>query len=287
MSSAIAANELDQFIRGITIPACPQIMLDLLAEAGKAEPDMNCIGGLIRNDPAHAASVLKLANSPLFAPSKRIASISEAVTTLGIRNIMHIVSNIALRNSVQTEDVSERRMLEQFWDKATHTAEVAMLFANALPGMSKDDAYTCGLFHDSGIPILSLHFKDYLQRCDLSDGNWESILPSEESCFGTNHAVVAYFFACNWKLPERICKAILLHHDASVFSYAPGTIDDEVRHLISLTILSKHITAVLLGISEDARWNDVKLRAMEQLGLVREEFKDITLDILSELRERN
>ncbi|MEW6563497.1 MAG: hypothetical protein AB1400_09760 [Pseudomonadota bacterium] len=74
---------------------------------------------------------------------------------------------------------------------------------------------------------------------------------------------------------------------ASVFSYAPGTIDDEVRHLISLTILSKHITAVLLGISEDARWNDVKLRAMEQLGLVREEFKDITLDILSELRERN
>lgn len=286
MQPHIDDKNLEKLIEGIRIPPCPQIMLDLVSELRKPEPDFLKVASLIQNDPAHAALVLKLANSPLFVRSARLGSIREAVASLGMQNVLHIVSNVSLRNSIQTENPAERRMLEKFWDKAAHTAEAALLFAAALPGMSRDDAYTCGLFHDCGIPILSLHFERYLQVCDVSDSNWESILSCEESHFGTNHAVVAYFFACNWKLPPHISQAILLHHDGTIFDRSAGTVDETVRNLVALTVLAKHITAILLNEPSHAGWTQTKLHALEQLGLVREEFKDIALDILGELRER-
>jgi HD-like signal output (HDOD) protein len=155
------AEHVEKILGSISLPACPAIMLDIMSEARKEEPDFNRIARQVGTDPGLSASVLKLVNSPAFRLGSNIGSIHQAVTVLGLKKVLLAVNNLFLRNSVKAVSSSAKAFLEKFWDKSSCTAEASMMLARVFPGISAEDAYTIGLFHDSGIPVLMQRFPDH------------------------------------------------------------------------------------------------------------------------------
>lgn len=291
MAIDIMINQTDQtqiegqmaegILKSIRIPPCPEVVVALMEEARQEDVDFTRLVKLISGDVGLAASMLKTANSPFFALRNKVSSVQQAVSVLGLKNIMQIVKGSALQNALGTGGVH----LERFWDRSNFTAVVASHVARHVEGVSREEAYTYGLFHDCGIPILMSKFPDYKQMLAASNKSAELVVVIEDQHYATNHAIVGNMLARNWCLPDYISQAILVHHDHTIFSDRSDRVTPLARALVAIQLVSEHIVAAFLHRPDDAEWFVGGQAAQDYLGLSADDMSDITDDALAELEE--
>lgn len=141
----------EKLLKSINIPPCPAVVMTLMDEMRQPDADFAKLGRIINGDVALAAAMLKTANSPFFALRNKVSSVQQAVSVLGLKALAQIARGSALKKALGGNDET---CMELFWDRSNFTAIVASQIASRLDGVSRDDAYTYGLFHDCGIPIL-------------------------------------------------------------------------------------------------------------------------------------
>lgn len=275
----IDSQVAEGILKSIRIPPCPDVVLALMEEARQDEVDFGKLVKLISGDVSLAASMLKTANSPFFCLRNKVSSVQQAVSVLGLKNLMQIVRGSALQNALGGEKVQ----MERFWDRSNFTAVVAGHMSRHVEGVSREEAYTCGLFHDCGIPILMSKFPDYKDTLAASNKSAELLIVIEDQHYATNHAIVGSMLARNWCLPDYISRAILVHHDHSI--YSRGEEAPLVCALVAIQLISEHIVAEFLHKPDDAEWHVGGKAALEYLGLNAEDLADITDDALAELEE--
>lgn len=276
--SMIDSQSAEHALKNIPIPPCPGVITSLMEEIRQPEVDFNKIAKLIGGDVGLAASMLKMANSPFFSLRNKVNSVQLAISVLGLKNITQIIRGVALRQSVG-QGVS----MDRFWDRSNFTAVVASRIAKGIPGFSSEDAYTYGLFHDCGIPVLMQKFPDYKQKLSEANRSAELVVSIEDQHYSTNHAIVGSMLARNWLLPESVSKAILAHHDHTILSDCRS--DTSVCTLVAITLIAEHIVATFLGMPDDAEWLVAGESALDFLGYSHNELGEISEDTLSELSE--
>lgn len=271
--------EVSKLLRGLEIPPCPAVLAALSQEMHRPDVSATRVARLISQDVGLAAGVMKCANSPLFGAGRKVGSINEALGLLGFNNVLNLVVNELLRKSLSS---GGQHAMERFWDSATYCAGISARLAERLPGTSRDTAYTFGLFHDCGIPILMRRFPDYKQTLQLANRNVDQTFTEvEEQVHGTNHAVIGYLMARNWGLSETLCTAILCHHDFRVFE--DGSVSDECCTLIGLEIIAERVVGTFLRLQEDGEWEKAKGRVANFFGLSETDLNDLTEDLLFKL----
>ena len=157
MTNSLSESEIEKTLKGIVIPPRPQVLVKLGAEMKRDDPDPRVVVSLLSADVGLAAAMLKTINSPFFGRSSKISSVASAVGLMGMKMTNQLITGLVLKNAV----AGEVRSLERFWDSAEKVAGIASFIAMKLPGVSRDDAYSFGLFRDIGIPILMGKFPDY------------------------------------------------------------------------------------------------------------------------------
>ena len=125
------------------------MLVKLGVEIRRDDPDPRVVVSLLSTDVGLAAAMLKTINSPFFGQSSKISSVASAVGLMGMKMTYQLITGLVLRNAV----AGEVRSLERFWDSAEKVAGIASFIALKLPGVSRDDAYSFGLFRDIDIPI--------------------------------------------------------------------------------------------------------------------------------------
>ncbi|MFA6014302.1 MAG: HDOD domain-containing protein [Gallionellaceae bacterium] len=281
IQTQIGSEVAEGILKTIRIPPCPEVVMKLIDESRQEDIDFSKIVKLISGDVGLAASMLKTANSPFFALRNKVSSIQQAVSVLGIKNLMQIARGASLQNALGGDGI----YMERFWDRSNFTAVVASHMAARLDGFSREDAYTYGLFHDCGIPILMLKYADYKEKLAAANKSADLIVAIENQHYSTNHAVVGHMLARNWGLPEHISQAILLHHDHAIFTRATDRATTTVCSLVAIQLVSEHIVATFLDRPDDAEWHLSGQVAQDYLGLHQEDMADITEDALTELEE--
>lgn len=235
----------------IGIPPCPAILERFMAEANKEEPDYNRLAHTIGSDVSLSASLIKTANSPYFGTRQRVRSTNEALAILGLNAASHAVAGIILRRSFPHVP-----NLERFWDASARIARVSGWLAQQFDiGIQAEDAYTYGLFHDCGIPVLLGRFPNY--ESILATANEESTLyftEIEDTSLPTNHAMVGCILAQSWWLPEEVCLAIRNHHDLVALESANSKLPMTCRRLIATAQLAEHFVQHQLGLSHTQEW---------------------------------
>lgn len=191
MDSQVAQMQIDSqvaenILKSIRIPPCPEVVVALLEGVRQPEVDFAKLVKLISGDVSLAASMLKTANSPFFALRNKVSSVQQAVSVLGLKNLTQIVRGSALQNALE----GDKMVMERFWERSNFTAVVASHMAALLHGVSCEDAYTLGLFHDCGIPILMQKFPDYKAKLAASNQSAELVIAIEDRHYSTNHSIV-------------------------------------------------------------------------------------------------
>ena len=278
----IGSDTAEQILRSINIPPCPEVVVTIMEEMRQDDVDFNKLTRLISGDVGLAASMLKTANSPYFALRNKATSVQQAVSVLGLKNLLQIVRGSALKNAMGG---SGELHMERFWDRSNYTAVAASQIASHLHGISRDEAYTYGLFHDCGIPILMQKFPDYKEKLATANKSAEQIITIEDQHYSTNHSIVGNMLARNWGLPEHISTAIRVHHDPSLFTDGGGCNSPQVCTLVAIQLISEHIVASFLQRPDDAEWFLSGQAALDFLGIAQNELNDIMEDVLAELEE--
>ncbi|HXA47126.1 MAG TPA: HDOD domain-containing protein [Burkholderiaceae bacterium] len=268
-------SEIDSTLKGFAIPPRPQVLISLSDEMNQDEPDLKLIARQIGGDVGLAGAVLKMVNSPFFGLTKKISSVTQAVSLLGLKSVETLVTSIMLRASIG----GNNRALEQFWDSAERAAGIAAHIAASLPQGPRDDAYSFGLFHNAAIPILSQRYPNYFQTLEMAGENSERCITDiEDERHAVNHATLGYLIAKAWFLPPPICEGILRHHDPSVFNDKDG-ISPQALTLIAITYLAEHFNDDALMSGDHSQWGNMSEKVLSHLGIQDSEYLNLKEEI--------
>lgn len=284
LEPTLTDDQLVNVMRGMSIPVQPQIMVDLQMEQVMPDPDINEIARLISRDVAISGRVLKAVNSPFFGLRNKITSIQKAVVLLGINSVINIVNAIAVHNELcNIADLSDEEIsdMNHFWDTAQDVALTAATIAKQIGFISPDEAYSLGLFHNAGIPLLMSKFDHYRSVMRESyQGHGKRIIDVENKLINTNHAVVGFYIAKSWKLSPSICEAIQQHHNIIEIFGQTGSQGSDVMNLLAVLKMAEHIVGlhkIIGNCDDDVEWNEARDIIFHYLGISEEDFEEINI----------
>ena len=283
MENPLSEQTVSDILRGITIPAQPQILADLqIAQAMGS--DMDEIGRLISKDISLSGSLLKVANSPFYGLSRPVTSVEQAIMMVGLAAVENIVIGISLRQGL----IDRRRMseddisfLNRFWDSAEDMAKAASLISREIDMEDPDLLYTLGLFQNAGIPLLVPHFPGYRQVLIEAYGqNEHSLTHLEDARIKTNHAVLGYYLARSWKLPLFLCETIAEHHNLSFLFGNKKNNGSPMLNMLAILKLAEHLVGLhyVLGRHElDLEWMQLESEICHYLNLSTADIEDLRM----------
>lgn len=278
MSQELSPEQIQQVLQGISIAPQPQIMVDLQFEQYMPAPDLDTICRLIAQDPGLSGALLKLVNSPHFGLADKVGSIQRAVALLGSGSIINLINALSIKGEMSDETIVT---LNRFWDTAQDVAMTCLTLARHADIPAVDEAYTLGLFHDCGVPLMLKRFPDYmsvLETAYAQASEQTRVVDTENRMFNTNHSVVGYYTAKSWRLPEHITAAIANHHNALAVFRDDASGDTRLKNLLAVLKMAEHICAsyrVLGNQAEDHEWQAVGPLVLDYIGLSEYDFEHL------------
>ena len=211
-----------------------------------------------------------------------MCSVPGAVSMLGLEKVERVVTMVSLR-----QGLSAQMDLSRFWDSATEIAGLCGSIADKMSGIMPQDAYTLGLFHDAGIPLMIQKYEDYkavLKSAAAREGVPET--KTEDERYGTNHAEVGYFLCRHWCLPDPICDAIYFHHEyCDSFDTSHGS-SDEIMSLIAVLKMAERISATFRQAwrnENNLEWDRIGEQILQFMGMEMEEFTELQDEMIEML----
>lgn len=282
MSQELSPEQIQQALQGISVPPQPQIMVDLQMEQYMPDPDLEVIARLISQDPGLSGALLKIVNSPYYGLSNKIASIQRAVNLLGSRSIINLINAQSIKGEMCDDTIVT---LNRFWDTAQDVAMTCLTLAKRTGSQAVDEAYALGLFHDCGVPLMLKRFPHYMAVLEEAYANAAPdcrVVDTENKAFHTNHAVVGYYTAKSWRLPEHVTDAIANHHNALAIFSDETSRNPQLKNLLAILKMAEHICSsyrVLGNQPVDHEWNAIGHLVLDYVGLSDYDFESLKLSI--------
>jgi len=225
----------------LRIPPRPDALTQIFNEINSNDPDLGRIGQLIKKDVTLFGAILRLVNSPAIGFSN-VKTIDRAIMLLGIKRIAQLAQVLALQ-----QNLSAKLKMNRFWDTAAEVAEIASTIARQFTGLSPDDAYAAGMFHDFGIPLMTQAFPDFKELMAEANQNPLMCLASMETDrYGFSHYEVGFELGRLWQLPNYINLAIRYQPQFEDVLHDKIAMDDldTVKSLLAILEMGKNISAL-------------------------------------------
>lgn len=193
------------------LPPMPQIAIQVMDILEKDDFSFAELVSVISKDVSITASILKIANSPLFASRITINNLTQAISLIGIKNLKNIVVALSTKGMFESNKIT---LFEQkLWEHSVATAVYARLFALKFNRKMAEEAFIIALLHDIGQIVLSLLVDKYNNVKENVFNQDIDISFVEDNFLGTDHTIVGNLLLANWGLPEIYCDVVLNHHN--------------------------------------------------------------------------
>lgn len=199
------------------LPSVPRTYWELSRAAALPGVSLNDLARIVEKDVAMAVKVLQVVNSSYFGLARRLSTIQQAVSHLGVE----LIKALALTTQVFEAAGKIRGLsVEEFQEHSLVTAKLAKRFARS--PQSANEAYTAALVHDAGKIVLAMsmgrRFAEVGQDA-TSSGRPTHVVEREH--FGVTHAEVGAYLMALWGLPLNIVEAVAHHHNPSALLGRP------------------------------------------------------------------
>jgi HD-like signal output (HDOD) protein len=209
-----------------TFPATRQVLLQLGSLLRDPSVDLERIVVPLKRDPSLTARLVRIANSAAYAQSEPVASVEDATSLIGFREVHRLVGSALLDQFSDEGLVNYGVSCQQFRENSLFTA---ILMEELAVGAKEDPGYcyTVGLLRSigkvaldrlaRGLPAGEIPVLDEETRT----ANWEN------SVFGISGNEAAVHILKAWRFPNELIAAISGH-------YAPDEGDPPMTHLLHL-----------------------------------------------------
>ena len=186
------------------LPSLPRLCPAITEEMDREDVSLKRVAGIIGKDVAMTAKVLQLVNSAFFGLGRRVGSIEQAVSYLGIDVIRSLVVSQSAFSSFESSDLGFYNTL---WQHSTMTGMLAKVIAESGSddAILHGEALQAGMLHDIGALILAARMPDkYRDVLKLAQSGAGQLAMGEEEAFGCDHGRVGAYLMGLWGLSDRI-----------------------------------------------------------------------------------
>lgn len=258
------SETLETIKRSASLPSIPIVATRCYEMTQDANCDYDKLVDLLTTDPGISASVLKLANSPLFGVTRQVSTLKQAISLLGVKRIRELV---LVRYLVQkTEEMPNDKIdINYYWRLSLTTAILTSKFADAVAPHHRDEAFMGGLLADVGVIVLSRALpKQYASiAAKYQPHESEDWIGGEYGLMGVTHGEVTAMVLEQWNLPQTLVQAVRYHHAL------PTSIPTDCKGAILARIIngSGSIAKVLSQTSNSSSAVDTCRAAMDRVNL--------------------
>ncbi|MEM7364470.1 MAG: HDOD domain-containing protein [Pseudomonadota bacterium] len=194
------------------IPTLPGFFARMMETIDSDKTSVGDLAHIIGEDPALTAKVFKLANSAFYGRFKKVATMEQAVSTIGFNEIKTIALSIGVFGAFS--DRISKAMLEAFWVHALTSATTVRAIGDRDQETSVEKVYFGALLHDIGKLVLTMIVGDeYVSAMSNCEGaNDLTTLRVEKDTFGVHHAQVGKWLSDRWHFPNELVEVIAFHH---------------------------------------------------------------------------
>jgi HD-like signal output (HDOD) protein len=241
-SSTISSPTLDlQAIanRAGDLPAFPSTAMAAMQMTEDQDVSTRELQSVIAKDQALTARILKIVNSAMYCFEREVATLSHAISILGLDTVRSIIVAAAVQQIFQKGAGPATDLTGKlFWEHSFGTAVAAKAIAARSNYPVPEEAFSSGLLHDMGkMVMLKNQSQRYQQILNEVYCGEATFLEAELATFGYTHAQLGSLLATKWRFPAQLGESILYHHD---FAAAPRH-----RNLAAITMLADAMMVVL------------------------------------------
>lgn len=224
------------------LPTLPSIIFELERLLSSDSASIQEIAVVIEEDPAIAASVLRVANSVVYfsSMSGRIVSLRDALVRLGLQEVQRLVSAAAIIKAFG--NLGRHLDMKRFWQQSLRTAVCMRMIARSAAAkvyIDEDEAYMAGLLHDIGLLVLDQYFPDVFERVQADITARALPRPEvEQAQLGLDHGQIGGCLLEQWNLPPELVEAVSWHNQ-------PDQAGADARTLASAVRVAEIVTDVL------------------------------------------
>ncbi|OGR22171.1 MAG: chemotaxis protein [Desulfobacterales bacterium RIFOXYA12_FULL_46_15] len=255
-------STIQALVKGIKLlKPIPPVIHQILEVVDRPDSSMAEVANIIQYDPAVTAGVLRTCNSAYFGLKHPAESIRDAVSILGMDQVVQIVlmkSGVrALSGKQEGYGLHEGAM----WKYSVSSALIAKQIANNLSLKNKNMIFTAALLKDIGKTVLDRFVLDSFEKISaLVINEGLSFQEAEKKIIGVDHTELGGMIAKMWKFSSRMVKIIRNHHlsDASMVK------DKEIATVYLADCICMMIG---IGVGSDGLAYRFNEQAMKELGM--------------------
>lgn len=242
----ITAINNDQLV----LPTLPEVALKVREVADDPKADIEKLAGVIGNDAALSARIIRVANSPLLRASRAIEDLKTALMRLGISYTCNIATGLAMEQMFQaTSDLVDMRMRE-VWSRSSEVAGISHVLCKHYTKLRPDQATLAGLVHKIGVLPILTYAEDHPAL--LNDSL------TLDSVINELHAPIGDLILQAWGFPQE-----LLHIPSQHLDFERKAPKADYADIVTVAMLQSHA-----GSSSSMSHVDYhEVTAFERLGL--------------------
>jgi len=210
-------ENLKELLKGSErLPTLPVVALKILEVARRDDVTVGEMERVISQDPPLAAKVLRIINSPFYSLPRKVTSVRQAISLLGVNSVKNLALGFSLVKGAGGKPSGFDYL--GFWKRSIFAAVAGNLLAKAVPGVSCEDCFFLGLLQDIGVLALNhVAPERYEEVLRLKRAEGCRLAEAERQVLGMDHAEAGSYLIETWGLPPAFFVSIRFHHapDAS------------------------------------------------------------------------
>jgi putative nucleotidyltransferase with HDIG domain len=208
-------TNIDDIISGIgTLTPIPPVAAQIMALSEDENSSVSDIADLIIHDPSITASLLKICNSAHFGLSRQVESVRDAITLLGLDQIVELVLLNGTAENFRDEPDGYGLGEGELWHHAVLSAHVAKVLAeNHGLANKKHLIFTAALLKDIGKIIMGRFVAFSYEKINiLVHSKGYSFNEAEKEIIGMNHEELGAQVGKKWRFGDKLIYIIGNHH---------------------------------------------------------------------------
>ncbi|MFH0726400.1 MAG: HDOD domain-containing protein [Pseudomonadota bacterium] len=206
-----AIQELIKEIK--SLKPIPQITNQIMEIVEDPNASLSDVADIILYDPIITANLLRTVNSAYFALPRRVDSVHEAVTLLGLEQIIDVVLLKSGAENLKKGQEGYGLNEGDLWRYSVSSALIAREIAQRKGSKNKQLIFTAALLKDIGKVILDRFVAGSFEKIQiLVQEKGFSFMEAEKKVIGVDHAELGGLVATNWNFSEKMVNIIRNHH---------------------------------------------------------------------------
>lgn len=200
----------ERLLHVTNLPSPPRVASEILEVASNPELSLVQVAGILSKDPALAAKILRIANSPIYARRRKSDSLRQALLVLGLNATLTLALGFSLVKTLR-RDRPHGLDYKGFWRRALLSATASNALAEVLGRKDAEELNLAALLQDIGMLALD-KVEPELYRAAPAVASHAALIAHERAALGTDHAEVGEWLLERWRFGERLRTAVVASH---------------------------------------------------------------------------